>query len=328
MISSEEGQGTPESVTSMIAEKYDIGCSIDCQVLSDRANATYLVTVEGGRYVLKVYAPGERSSDDLGYEVDLLLHLARKGVPVAMPVATRDGRFTGLLRTARDDRHAILYTYAPGDPPPWPPDAAYYRPYGRAVAAIHTGLDDFASAYPRAPLDLEHLIEEPMRAILPFLQHRPDDADYLQRRADDLVGRVRPVAGDLEWGACHGDFQGANCHATADGTVTFFDFDCCGAGWRAYDLATFRWAVTMNGADDALWTAFFAGYRDRRSIRAADVDVIPTFVPIRHLWWMGTHVRHRSTWGAAWQGDPYFDRGLAFLRAWSIEHPEAMYSSM
>jgi len=314
MISSEEGQGAPESVTSMIAETYDIGCSIDCQVLSDRANATYLVTVEGGRYVLKVYAPGERSSDDLGYEVDLLLH--------------RDGRFTGLLRTARDDRHAILYTYAPGDPPPWPPDAAYYRPYGRAVAAIHTGLDDFASAYPRAPLDLEHLIEEPMRAILPFLQHRPDDADYLQRRADDLVGRVRPVAGDLEWGACHGDFQGANCHATADGTVTFFDFDCCGAGWRAYDLATFRWAVTMNGADDALWTAFFAGYRDRRSIRAADVDVIPTFVPIRHLWWMGTHVRHRSTWGAAWQGDPYFDRGLAFLRAWSIEHPEAMYSSM
>ncbi len=108
MISSEEGQGAPESVTSMIAETYDIGCSIDCQVLSDRANATYLVTVEGGRYVLKVYAPGERSSDDLGYEVDLLLHLARKGVPVAMPVATRDGRFTGLLRTARDDRHAIL----------------------------------------------------------------------------------------------------------------------------------------------------------------------------------------------------------------------------
>ncbi len=198
MVSSDEGHGAPKSVTSMIAETYDIGRLIDCQVLSDRANATYLVTVDGTRYVLKVYAPGERSPDDLG------------------------------------------------------------------------------------------------------------------------------LAGDLEWGVCHGDFQGANCHATADETVTFFDFDCCGAGWRAYDLATFRWAVTMNGADNALWTAFIAGYRERRLVRDADWDVIPTFVPIRHLWWMGTHIAHRSKWGAKWQGDRYVDQGLAFLRTWSAEHWEAI----
>jgi len=326
MVSSDEGQGAPKSVTSMIAETYDIGRLIDCEVLSERANAAYLVTVEDGRYVLKVYAPGERSPDDLGYEVDFLLHLARKGVPVGTPIATRDGRFTGLLRTAGDDRPAILYTSAPGNPPPWPPDPAYYRPYGRAVAAIHAGLDDFTitSAHPRAPLDLERLIEEPMRAILPLLRHRPHDADYLRRLAEDLAGRVRSLAGDLEWGVCHGDFQGANCHATADGTVTFFDFDCCGAGWRAYDLATFRWAVTMNGADNALWTAFLAGYRERRLVRDADWDVIPTFVPIRHLWWMGTHIAHRSKWGAEWQGDRYVDQGLAFLRTWSAEHWEAI----
>ena len=35
----------------------------------------------------------------------------------------------------------------------------------------------------------------------------------------------------------HGDVQGHNHHLTEDGQIIWFDFDLCGWGWRAYDIA-------------------------------------------------------------------------------------------
>src|SRR5581483_8531048 len=106
----------------------------------------------------------------------------------------------------------VLFTYAPGIHPPYPPSAEDCRRYGRAVAEVHNGLEDFSSLHPRFALDAGYLIEQPLRAILPFLEHRPADQAYLQQLADQLTARVALVDETLERGACHGDFHGGNCH--------------------------------------------------------------------------------------------------------------------
>jgi Ser/Thr protein kinase RdoA (MazF antagonist) len=46
---------------------------------------------------------------------------------------------------------------------------------------------------------------------------------------------------DLEVGSCHGDLHGWNAHIDQNMALTVYDFDCCGVGWRAYDIAVFRW---------------------------------------------------------------------------------------
>jgi len=309
-----------KAVASMVASAYAIGDMIECRCLMSRTNDTYLVTAEHGRFVLRVYGLHARSLTEVLFEVEFLNHLADKGVLVARPVPRRDGGFVSIHRAPGGDRYAVLFTYAPGEPPPWPPDPAYYRPYGRAIAAIHRGLDDFASAHPRAPLDLDYLVDRPMQVILPLLAHRPHDAAYLQRLADTMKERVAALSPTMDWGGCHGDPQGANCHATSDGMVTFFDFDCCGLGWRAYDLATFRWTVAVNRADEALWREFLAGYKEGRDVGNADLQAVPCLVAIRHIWWMGARVAGRSRPGSEWGGDRFFDKGLAFLRGWEARH--------
>ena len=42
----------------------------------------------------------------------------------------------------------------------------------------------------------------------------------------------------LQPGFCHGDASGGNAHISGR-TITFFDFDCCGCGFRAYDVAVY-----------------------------------------------------------------------------------------
>lgn len=292
---------------------YDIGRPVECRFLHLGLNDSYLVGTGKQRYVLRVYRLGWRSRADILYELDLLNHLARKGVPVSVPIATRGGDVIHTLALPEGERHAVLFTYAPGEPP-HTLDEAYSRRYGGAVGVIHNSLDDVTSEHVRFPLDLEYLLDHPMQAILPFLEQRPDDAAYLldlaARLKEDMAGR----ADTLERGACHGDVHGGNCHVSPAGEVTFFDFDCCGPGWRAFDLATFLWDAKEHRADDAIWTAFLEGYTERREVRDADLAAVPLFILLRQIWLVGLHTANGADWGSAWLDRRYFDKELAYLR--------------
>jgi Ser/Thr protein kinase RdoA (MazF antagonist) len=181
---------------------------------------------------------------------------------------------------------------------------------------MHNALDAFASAYERFRLDLHYLIAQPMRAIVPFLAHRLDDRAYLQRVADCLKERVTGVADTLDWGACHGDTHGGNCHVAEDGTLILFDFDCCGPGWRAFDLATYRWETCLDKITDEPWTGFLEEYGKCRTLAESNLAAVPLFVALRHIWIMGLHTGNAHDWSHGWLTDRYFDRALKFLREW------------
>jgi Ser/Thr protein kinase RdoA (MazF antagonist) len=111
---------------------------------------------------------------------------------------------------------------------------------GRALARMHSAADDFTSIHRRSPLDLDHLIQEPLRRAQSFVAHRPDEWTYLVRLGETLSERIAALASaGLDWGPCHGDATERNAHLADDGAATLYDFDSGGPGWRAYDLATF-----------------------------------------------------------------------------------------
>jgi thiamine kinase-like enzyme len=68
----------------------------------------------------------------------------------------------------------------------------------------------------------------------------------------------------LEIGFCHGDFHGGNA-CQKDGSFTFYDFDCCGWGYRAYDLAGSQQqsVIQIRHVQSILLTKRFQGPRCR-----------------------------------------------------------------
>ncbi len=102
--------------------------------------------------------------------------------------------------------------------------------------------------------------------------------------------------------------------------MTFFDFDCCGFGWRAYDIAVFRWGARLNGKEMERWYAFLRGYQNERPLNDLDVEATDIFVAMRHLWLMDLHIRMGRDAGYGFLNDRYFDRGLEFLRKWEEEY--------
>lgn len=307
-----------KALTREVLPDFDIGEISACEFFTGGFNDTYRVkTRSGSTYYLRVYRRSWRTLPDILYELDLLNYLRTKDFPAARPVARRDGSYCVELPAPEGTRYAALFSEAMGKDITYDqePEKVSHR-YGQAVAQLHNSVADFLSPHQRFHVDLELLIDTPLRNIALFLAHRPQDWAYLQRFAADLRQRIVDLPIDeLEQGFCHGDLQGYHANVDADGIMTFYDFDCGGYGYRAYDLAVFRWCSRLQEQEELRWEPYLRGYREIRPLKELDVQAIPFFVGARYLWHMGVHTQNAPDWGCEWLNDKYFDEKLDFLRA-------------
>ncbi|MDQ0111173.1 phosphotransferase [Paenibacillus harenae] len=307
-----------EDLFSAIAELYDIGVPLVSRFVSNGLNDTYDVVTDKGRYVLRVYKRHWRDEAAIRYELDLLLYLNDCGIPLSYPIARKDGELLTYLAASEGTRYAALFTYAEGV---GKADINTSVRYGRAVAQLHHASNGFVPSHDRFDLDSVHLLDEPLAHLLPKLQHRPDDARFVLETADRLKQRMNQLSpNNNDWGVCHGDLHGWNVFHEEESGLTHFDFDCCGAGWRAYDLSVYLWNFVHGRHDpekfgDECWEAFLGAYLSERPLGQSDLDAIPSFVAIRQLWLLGLHTGNSAVWGA-WQDDNYFDGKLKFLKLW------------
>jgi Ser/Thr protein kinase RdoA (MazF antagonist) len=308
---------SPEALSSEVLPGFAVGEVSECRFYSGGFNHTYRVKTGDGRtYYLRAYRIQWRTLDDIQYELDVLNHLKHKGYPAAQPVPYKNGRFFCAVPAPEGQRYVALFTEAPGQEISYahePEKMAHC--YGEAVAQMHNALNDFSSPHPRFHKDIAHFIDRPLYNIQPFLRHRPDDWSYVQRFAETLREELLMLpASELEQGFCHGDLQGYHAKVASDRTLTFFDFDCGGFGYRAYDLAVFLWCCRLEDAVAVRWTPFLHGYRNTRSISDLDVQAVPLFVCARYLWHMGVHTQNSPDWGIDFLNEEYLDNHLKRLR--------------
>jgi Ser/Thr protein kinase RdoA (MazF antagonist) len=302
------------ALAAVIASAYPIDGPIECAFLGPTTNDHYLVTSPGVTYVLRVYRAGRRSEAEVTGEVDALLHLRGKGAPVSYPIADGGGEYVRVLDAPEGPRPAVLFSFAPGKPRPAAlSDDQLGQVFGTLLAEIHAATDDFVARSPRPPFDLDVLIDRPLASIRPFLQPRPDDWAYLMGRAAGLRSQIEQLASGLDWGFCHGDYHWWNVHFADDLAPTVFDFDLCGPGWRAYDLATVRWNARRR---PDVWPEVLRAYAERRRIGEADLAAIPAFVAFREIWLMGVRAASVPSWGLLGL-EERLDSGLRFLREWT-----------
>ena len=313
---------SPQALTDEILPGFGVASVLECKFFSGGFNDTYRVKTVDRTYYLRAYRPQWRTLADIQYELDMLNHLKRKGFPAAQPLAYQDGKTFCTVAAPEGTRYLAVFTECPG------PEISYDREpeqtahrYGQAVAQMHNTLNDFNSPHRRFYKDLFHFIDMPLRNVEPFLAHRPDDWRYFQTLAKKVRERILALpANELEMAACHGDLQGYHAKVAPDGTLSFYDFDCGGYGYRAYDLAVFLWCCRLEDAVENRWTSFLAGYQETRPLAKLEERAIHLFVCCRYLWHMGVHTQNAPDWGIGFLNDGYFDRHLKRLRDAEVDY--------
>lgn len=219
-----------------LLQRYDLGDLLALRgITAGIENTNYFLDTTRGEYVLTLFEV--LTAEQLPFYIELMHHLAGRGVPVPQPQTLRDGtRITSL----HDKPTAIVTRLSGGyEPEPSPEHCALA---GRTLAQAHLAGQDFTIHQP----NLRGLPwwRETAPKLQPFLSH--DQAVLLERALSEQVAFAASLAyARLPQGPSHCDLFRDN--VLFDGTYDaphmggFIDFYF--AGW---DTWLFDVAVSVN----------------------------------------------------------------------------------
>jgi len=186
-------------------------------------NTNYFVTTTQGRYVLTLF---ERlPAAELPFYLELMVHLARHGIPCPAPIADLDDRYLSGL----NGKPAALVTRLEGKPVE-NPSAADCSELGALLARMHLAARSYGGYLenPRGPKWWRSAAAE----VRPFL-----DAPRAALLDEEMRFQSQHRYPDLPRGSIHADLFRDNAFFR-DGRVSgVFDFYFAGVDCFVYDLA-------------------------------------------------------------------------------------------
>ncbi len=259
---------TDEELTAFVAE-YEIGEPLSCKGIAEGIeNSNYLLTAEGGTYILTLYEKRVKRAD-LPFFLGLMEHLGARGVPCPTPLKGRDGQ---MLRTLCG-RPAAIVTFLDGM---WPRriTADHCARLGEAMARMHLAGRDFRLGRANA------LSVDGWRPLLDASaaraqEVRPGLAEDLNGELDDLEGRW--PAG-LPSGVIHADLFPDNVFFRADRLSGIIDFYFACSDFFAYDLAIClnAWCFETDGSFNITKARrMLTAYRKVRDFSEDELNALP-----------------------------------------------------
>ncbi len=307
-----------KELMAKVIPDYCIDDPLDCHFWERGSNDTYVIRCSDTRYSLRIYRHEVYPRDEIDFEVDALNYLHDHSFPVAYPIPRRSGGYITEISVPEGMRYVLVTAFAEGSPPKGD-SVDDFRLTGESVARLHQVSQGFTTQHRKKDLDLKNFIDDSVNSIRPFLSHRPEELALLHQYVETARNEVLRIGEDaMDIGFCHGDVHGGNAHLW-NGVLTHFDFEECGFGYRVFDLATFKWAFGLRGSKTEKWMAFVEGYESVREIGKAEIELLDTFVLLRHVWLIAFHMRNAYDFGGELTSDEYIDRQWRRLKHFTIQ---------
>jgi len=278
------------ALQEIILSKYPLANIVQCEYLYRGMNDNYFVRDSCSKYILRVYRHDWRNLKDIESETDLLEQLKSNGISVSIPIPDKTGNVIQKIYAPEGLRYAVLFSYAKGNAPLTEMSSNQSQNIGRELAKIHSLTINKRLKNNRCHLDINDLLHQSLFAIKPFIEERDEDLIILEEIVNKLSSKFDKISlSDLSFGICHGDLYPSNYHFSAVDEVTLFDFDACCCSWFVMDIAAFCYMTTQFYKNDALINrAFIEGYQEIRKLNETEIDLIPYFGAVNHIWVLGT----------------------------------------
>ena len=259
---------TDEELQQFLAG-YDLGTLSSYKGIAEGVeNSNFLLHTSKGYFILTLYEKRVAESD-LPFFLDLIEHLAARGLNCPQPVRSRSGEALG--RLAR--RPAAIVTFLDGV---WirRPSAAHCGAVGEALAQLHLAGADFAMTR-RNGLSVE--------GWRPLFETAAARADTVQAGLGEAIGAElarleHDWPHDLPQGVIHADLFPDNVFFLGDRLSGLIDFYFACTDALAYDIAVClnAWCFEPdNSYNMTKGRALLFGYMRRRPLAAAEIAALP-----------------------------------------------------
>jgi len=249
---------------------YDIGALLAYKGIAEGVeNSNFLLHTTAGFFILTLYEK-RVAAGDLPFFLNLIEHLAARGLTCPQPVRGRGGEALGRLV----NRPAAIFTFLDGM---WirRPNVAHCGAVGEALARLHLAGADFAMTR-RNSLSIEG-----WRSLFDAAGVR---ADTVQRGlcaaiGSELAWLEREWPRDLPQGVIHADLFPDNVFFLGDRLSGLIDFYFACTDALAYDVAIClnAWCFEPDHSYNLTkGRALLKGYMRARKLNAREIAALPT----------------------------------------------------
>lgn len=241
-------------------------------------------TWRAGDLILRLHRQGYHTRPEIASELAWLTALQDlPGLHTTRPIPGTQGLVTEL-----DGRFLVAFAPIPGQElHPGDDLARWFAPLGEITARLHLQSRQWTppKGFTRKRWDVETILG-PQPHWGHWRQAQGLDAAgeaLLARATNALANKLHAYGGGPEvFGLIHADLRLANLMVDDD-RLTAIDFDDCGFGWWAYDLASALSFIETDPRLPDLIAAWVSGYTRIAPLRTEDRAMIPSLIFLRRV---------------------------------------------
>jgi Ser/Thr protein kinase RdoA (MazF antagonist) len=241
-------------------------------------------TWRAGDLVLRLHRPGYHTRAEIASELAWLTALQDlPGLNTTRPIPGAQG-----LVTEIDGRFLVAFALVPGQElQPGDDLSRWFAPLGEITARLHLHARAWTppQGFARKRWDLDTILG-PQPHWGDWRQAPGLDRSgtaVLERATGALAAKLHAYGtGPETFGLIHADLRLANLMVDGD-RLTAIDFDDCGFGWWAYDLAAALSFIETDPRLPDLIARWVEGYRRIATLRPQDRAMIPALIFLRRV---------------------------------------------
>lgn len=271
-------------------------------------------TWRAGDLILRLHRQGYHTKPEIASELAWLAALQDlPGLNAVTPIPGAQG-----LVTQVDHRYLVAFAPITGQElHPGDDLARWFTPLGEITARLHLHARQWTrpGAFTRKRWDVETILgPQPHWGNWRQAQSLNAKGEALLARATEALATKLQAygTGPETFGLIHADLRLANLMVDGD-RLTAIDFDDCGFGWWAYDLASALSFIETDPRLPDLIAAWVQGYTRIAPLRAEDRAMIPSLILLRRVLltaWLSTRADSDT---AQSLGGPAYTRGTLEL---------------
>jgi Ser/Thr protein kinase RdoA (MazF antagonist)/uncharacterized protein YkwD len=275
------------------------------------------------KYVLRVNAPNFNARAEINSEMewlDAIVNDTKLIVPI--PVKTSSGNWVQTVDHPALGifRHCVLFEYLPAAAVEDTITPQRMEFLGAMIGLIHRHGARFnpPPGFIRKHWDLEgmrgEMLDVPITQALAALS---DEEREVLKLAEKIVAEAMLKLGTSPkvYGLIHGDLHLKSLLFSTTGKPVVIDFDTCGYGYYAYDLAVAIWNIFDRDDFADMRAALMRGYRKVRALSDLEESLITNFVAGRLMIQILTWAPRRLISTLNETADKAIDRQIAQLKA-------------
>ena len=258
-LPAEEQQLSLTAFATELLKNYGIhGAKVSC--INFEFNATFSVETDSGtKYALRININSTRTVENMKGEIEWVRYLNRtSGIHTPTPIAALNDQFiiSGFHNDSQQTLFAVMYSWLEGEELGDEPTLSQLHEVGKAIAILHQESSDFAlSADAALPTFNDFFWGTEDYLFSDKSKLSETDRSLIQEAHDHIMKLTNELYSNSPVHIIHADFHGWNLMWNED-RLSIFDFDDCGFGIEAQDLAVVLYYLDTPEQDVALLNGY------------------------------------------------------------------------